>query len=663
MKTKLFYSLVLFVIISCVLSFELQSEDIKNPHLLNEISQPTFYTPQPFDVLKYDLLLDLTDYENLKASGVCTISIKWIEHSGEDKFFFHLRSLNVDSVFYQGKRVEAVEAGTPDDADYHYEIARQPEFSTSLIDITVYYSGEMTVEYNNNDFKWGGVHYKNGIACALGVGFHNNYISAAQHWMPCYDHPSDKAKFHAEFIVPAGKAAASNGEMEVHYLDNGTDVYEYSHDFECATYLLTFAVGDYLIYELEGNKVPIVYFTTPADTNVSKFVYQNVPKMLDHYESYYGQYPFEKVGYVNTPEGNMEHQTMIFMESDFLGRIYFEKDADNNIIAHELSHQWFGGMVTPYDFRDSWLNESFAVFSEALWSERLGFENYLNYFESSMKGYFYIALNHEGALSIYDYDRNTVTGNYPYAIYNKGGLVLGMLRWKLGDDVFFKAVRKYLDSLRYGNANTEILKGIFEKESGQDLTQFFNQWIYGIGWPELYVDAVSFPADNGDSIEINLRQYQPKSYGSYLELPLEFGFTTENGEIFYEIFEMNKPEEVFKTKIDGEVVNITLNKGPSLRTLMRVIEINYTGIEENDFSDTSPLVYPNPAEDYIHLGINPLNRQADLSIYNQSGSLVLRRSLKDSFSKIDTKDFPSGIYTLVIKAGEEIWTQKLIIAR
>src|SRR5512137_2076538 len=125
---------------------------------------------------------------------------------------------------------------------------------------------------------WGGVLSQNGILFAMGVGFFNNYVSATQHWMPCYDHPSDKATFHAIFKVTKGKTVPSIGILKSHNIDSTTEEYEWEHNFPCSTYLYTFAVADYVPVNISENIPTVVVYSRPADTAKVKFVFRLLPR-------------------------------------------------------------------------------------------------------------------------------------------------------------------------------------------------------------------------------------------------------------------------------------------------------------------------------------------------------------------------------------------------
>ncbi|MCE5304583.1 hypothetical protein LLG34_02610, partial [bacterium] len=329
-----------------------------------EISLPLHYIQQDFDVISYDAFINWTSISKKEIVASNSIKVYWKNFTDSSKFYFHLRDLAIDSILFNKQKINALAIGTPDSAAYHYEIIPLNTKTGDTSFITIYYHGVMTDEGGN--YKWGGVHFQDNILYSLGVGFSNNYVSTTQHWLACYDHPSDKATFHCQYKVPAGYFVASNGEYTIHNLDDGTDIYEYSHDYPVATSLLTFNVGKFVENKREDSIAPIYVYSQAKDTVASNFAFKFVPNMLSYFSYLFGNYPFEKVGYVITSLGSMESQTMINFSRVELLQVYNNKDTSNPVAAHELSHQWFGDAITPWDFRDVWLNESFATYCEAL---------------------------------------------------------------------------------------------------------------------------------------------------------------------------------------------------------------------------------------------------------------------------------------------------------
>jgi aminopeptidase N len=639
---------------------------VKAVRLLTDISGPEKYIEQDFDVISYDAELDFSLFPSTEMRGICRMAIRWNSSPIDNTFYFHLRGLTIDSVFYQNIKVEITEAGSIEDPRYHYELVPPPQLSADSATVTVFYHGNMTLEYNDQWMKWGGVQSRNGVLFAMGVGFYNNYVSSTQHWLACYDHPSDKASFKCKYIVPEGIFVASNGLLiEEQYNVDGKNIFLWEHKNDCATYNYTFAASDYTKVEFSDSKLPLVVYCKPKDTTRTKYNFKLLPQMLDAYESKFGKYPFEKVGYVLTPTGSMEHETMIsFNEKLVSGRM----DTINEIAAHELSHQWFGDMVTPYDFREAWLNEGFATFCESIWYEYLfGFEGYLIHQEKQRNRYisFNGTARSEGIFSLFDFPRTPPSSNYPGTIYQKGGAVVGMLRYELGDSLFFEAMKEYLSSNKYGNVTTEILKDVCEDFAGRNLTWFFDQWIYGRGWPQLKISLENITDKSGQfKCTVSFEQVQADSMGSYVNLPVEIGFEDSSGVMLYHTFVLNSREEVFYLDLGFECKDFTVNKGPTLRTLMEVKEAKFVGVREDILTDKIK-IYPNPSDSKIMVEFIAGEGFTNITLMNEVGQEVLNKKLVtkkgENIFNIDSNNFASGNYFIIINYNGIIQREKICI--
>lgn len=622
--------------------------------LNNEFPGPEEYIEQPFDVLSYFVELDISEEPMLEASGKCAIDFLIKGAPDTSDFYFNLRSMQVDSLFYYGVKRDIEEIGAPDSADYHFEVALTyegiPEENITRGDtarIVIYYSGSMTNE------GWGGVRFMENILFALGVGFSNNYVSCTQHWAPCYDHPADKAKFRGRFKVKKGLTVASIGLLKAKEELDGKVIYDWVHDYDCSTYLYTFNAGEFVEMQFGDGELPMLVYSTANDSAAARYAFHLLPDMVNAFEERFGKYPFDKVGYALTPDGSMEHQTMISYAPNVITKQVY-KDSMNNTAAHELAHMWFGDMVSPLDFREAWLNEGFAVFCEAVWHEYIfGYESYLDYISESMiENYIKKNSKFDGIIPLYDFPRETVS-NYPQTIYNKGGAVVAMLRYELGDDVFFKAIKAYLNHFAYSGATTEGLKNILEQESGKDLTQFFKQWVYGIGWPQLDVDIVSLQkdADGLNNVKITVAQVQDNDQETFMHVPFEVGFMLGDGSYHWELMTIDEKEQEFLLDSIPDFTLVEINRGPTVRALLEVKSL--TSARESGGIFESLTVYPNPSDDTIFLEFNSHAGRTDVKLIDMKGSAVYMKRIYtgegENTLAIKTDGIPSGSYILSVQ--------------
>jgi aminopeptidase N len=622
-----------------------------------EISSPTRFIEQPFDVLEYRAFLALDSLPvPVLGESACTMVARW--RGAPDTLRFHLRGLEV-------LRCEYIEAGrtipvswqtrgTPTDATFHYAVPALPSHHQGdTVALRITFRGTMTGEPSVGGLSWGGVQREGAIVYALGVGFYNNYVSATQHWLPCYDHPSDKARFDLTFRVPRSYVVASGGQ-EYPVRDSAQwRLFRFRSDYPAATYLLTFAAipeSTVAILRDEASlPYPIVLYARRADSTATRRSFRLLPQMVTAFERRFGAYPFEKVGYVMTQKGAMEHQTMISYPTS-LAR---SGDTVNLVAAHELAHQWFGDCVTPLDFRDAWFNESFATFAESLWREELGgtsaylqeqqrkINAYLNQYAKPGNPLF------EGILTMYDFDRRPPSSNYPHVIYEKGAAVLGMLRAAIGDSLFFRWCRMVLERYRYGNIALDTLEQLLSQLTGQHdfVTRFFSEWIRGKGWPVLAIDALSEPSAFGRIATLHIRQMQPDSLGIYTTLPLELSFI--GADTVHRIVTITAREQTVVLDSLNTFGTIAVNIGPRVRSLVQLAQAP-TVTEVRSEGAILPLqVFPNPTSETVMLSISS-EIAGPVMLYDACGSCI--RSVGGTgVHALSTQNLAAGTYYAVAR--------------
>jgi len=377
-------------------------------------------------------------------------------------------------------------------------------------------------------------------------------------WFPCKDILTDKFICNMNITAPDSLFAASNGLLEEIKKDvSGNNVYCWKSSYPIASYLVSVAVAKYdywsdKYYSLDSSKeMQVDYYAFPKYTELAKSDWKRTPEMIKYFSGTFGEYPFinEKYGMAmfGWGAGAIEHQTLTSM-----GYTQVKGNGKSeNIVAHELAHQWFGNAVTPESWKDIWLNEGFATYSEVLWNEFVNGKNLKNLMTENDFGSFYG--------TVYDPQGFILNST----VYHKGAWCLHMLRGVTGDSVFFAILRKYYDMYKYKNASTEEFKKVCEDVSGKDLNAFFEQWIYkGTGRP-MYV--YSFKVDNfmgekSDSIftlRLNIEQKQ-KDRDVYV-MPLKITVITDSGEKEFTVYNFKKKQQ-FEQPVKGKVLDVILDK-------------------------------------------------------------------------------------------------------
>lgn len=333
----------------------------------------------------------------------------------------------------------------------------------------------------------------------------------ARKWWPCKDEPSDKATTTTYITVANPNFPVSNGELVGTTPVGGSSTrYHWEHDYPVATYLVSIACTQYAYAEttytgLDGvTTMPIGHYVYTYNTSEFAGLTGTLAAM-EFFADTFGEYPFINEKYVtatHTSNSGMEHQTCTSMpDLDLL------PDGTGRRNIHELGHAWFGDRVTMRHFDHLWLNEGWATYCEALFYEhrdgRAAYHAYVNAWAPANTP----ALVNPNA----DAFSNSV-------VYVKGGFVLHMLRWVMGDAAFFQGTRDYLTAFGYGNALTSDFEAAMEAQHGSDLSWFFNQWVYGTGRPTYgYSWTVSGPP--GARV-VNLTVTQTQG-GAPFRMPIE----------------------------------------------------------------------------------------------------------------------------------------------
>ncbi|HNM77240.1 MAG TPA: M1 family aminopeptidase [Tepidiformaceae bacterium] len=311
-----------------------------------------------------------------------------------------------------------------------------------------------------------------------------------RYWLPSFDHPSEKQTSELIVTVPGNWFALSNGRLlEDKANRDGTRRFHWHQDRPHSTYLFTLAAGEFARIDASRDDLTIDYFVEPRDVEDAQRTFANTPEMIALFERLFdAKYPWSKYSQVVVRDfvfGGMENTSATTMTENILFDRKAARDHTSDpLISHELAHQWFGDLMTCRDWSHGWLNESFATFLEMLWDEHhLGIDMY-------RQG----AIENAGLYFDERYRRPIVTNVFHEPIdlfdrhlYEKGSVVLAMLRALLGDDQFFRGIQRYIRDNQERSVITQDLASAFEAETGRNLDWFFDQWVYKPGHPAFRV--------------------------------------------------------------------------------------------------------------------------------------------------------------------------------
>ncbi len=481
----------------------------------------------------------------------------------------------------------------------------------------------------------------------------------ASDWWPSKNDLTDKIdSIDVYAVTPKGNHVASNGVLisETPYGTNSI-LAHWKHRYPIASYLIAIASTNYARfsdYLVTGNdSLMVLNYIYPEDSAFLRKVASSVLPSIALFEELFAPYPFraEKYGQAEFGwGGGMEHQTMTFLG----------QDAYNvEIIAHELSHQWFGDMITCGSWHDIWLNEGFATYCTGLRYEYIDPQYWYKWKYNNISN----VCRFPGG-SVYCDDTTNVNRIFDGRLsYSKGALLLHMLRWVIGDDNFFKGMKNYANdtALRYKFALTDDFKAHMESASGHDLTKFFADWYTGQGYPSytITVEPLQDQQQQNQSISVTIYQKQSHPSVSFFEMPVPIQFFGEGRDTLI-VFNHTFSGEVFLTN-PGFIVD-SIKFDPDLWIISANNSITL-GIDELPAGKELKLL-PNPADDRL-IARHNLGKIGSCDVITMDG-----KSEKFNLSKqgntqfeIDTRNLKPGMYLLRIRYKEGVVTRKFIIKR
>ncbi len=537
---------------------------------------PHQFKQMGFDVIHYDATIDLTKAFSDSISGVSNITIV-VTDTTIDKYFYFNIKVPPDSVLFDGIRVP-VSIVDPIPNDCRYFLI---DLGDSRVGDTHTISIYFRTKVKNEGYPYfGGVHRTSAAVFSVGVGMKEPCVATTHYWLPCFDHPSDKATFSIKFITLPNHLLATNGRVrKIGQTQDGNSIWEAISNHPIATYLLTFAVGEFEIvrpnYELLPESVDLEIYCSKQDKVSCEKYFENFYKVFYYFQQLFGAYPFEKVGFVVVPfnAGAMEHQTMITMPSSYVQRINQAKDSIQyytlvNLAAHEFSHQWFGNSVTPKDFRDVWFNEGFASFSEALFlGNFLGNDFYLSHLREFRKSFY---SGNETNYPLYNFQQYYKQSNYPLLIYTKGAIVAGLLRFYLGEERYSNLIREFLSTRRYGSFEIHDFISFCNNYLDEDISWFFEQWVFGRGYPTLAIDVNLFEKEgNLCDVLLNIKQIPIDFQNTYLNLPIEFSFKTKDGKYLDTVLSISNEDTIIILQSLPTFDSLIVNRGVKVVSLAK----------------------------------------------------------------------------------------------
>ncbi len=476
----------------------------------------------------------------------------------------------------------------------------------------------------------------------------------ARDWWPCKQDLNDKAD-SIDVIVrtPAAYRAASNGLLASETEDGADKIYHWRHRYPIAAYLVAISVTRYAVYSdfvpvPGGEPIEVLNYVFPQDSaNARNQTWRTVQCMV-LFNELFGMYPFanEKYGHAQFGwGGGMEHQTMSFMGG-----------WSHLLQAHELAHQWFGNKVTCGSWEDIWLNEGFATYLEGLTYEHgLGPNTWRNWLSGKIN-----EVTSQPGGSVWVNDTTSVNRIFSGRLsYSKGAMLLHMLRWVMGDENFFQAVRNYLDDpeLAYGYARTYQLQAHLEAQSGIDLDEFFQDWFYGQGYPSYQVQW----GQDGNRLVVKIDQSTSHASVDFFEMPVPISCSLSGGADTLLVFDHQFSGQYFEVELPAEVLSVTFD--PALWILSRnnTVTNNPSVSIRNEPAEPAWRWFPNPAKEVATLEWPAFDgRPLRGEWLDALGRKVLVFEVSSPLTELSLRGLPTGVYTARVFAGGRMWSHSVL---
>lgn len=549
------------------------------------------------------------------------------------EFDLHAQLL-VDSIIQNNQQLVYLREGNK------ISIGLNDTLSENEIDsLTIYYQGEP------GDSGFGS--FERGTHNGMPIIWTLSEPYGALEWWPCKQSLSDKID-SIDIIVtsPEEYRTASNGVLITETTKNGLRTMHWKHRYPIATYLVAIAITNYIDYsdfvDLEdARQIEIQNFVYPENESYAR---ENTPKTVEIMELYndlIGKYPFanEKYGHAQFGwGGGMEHQTISFMYN-----FGFE------LIAHELAHQWFGNYITLASWQDIWLNEGFATYLTGLAYENIEVDYWHSWKRLNVE-----RITSDPGGSVFVEDTTNVGRLFSNRLsYSKGGYMLHMLRWVLGDENFFEALGNYFEDSEVANgfATTNQFVKHIEAAGDTSFAEFFNDWFYGEGFP---VYSANFKNTESKQLEITLSQTTSHESVGFFEMPVPVrvynSSKTDSAD-----FRLNHTQNNQEFLVDAGFEVAELKIDPEYWLVSKTEEVVEAPVVEKEPSFS---VYPNPFKNFVSISVPASDEVVELNLFNSQGKLM--RILDSNKKSFDFSGLANGVYIMQLKTRDKIDEQIII---
>jgi len=559
-------------------------------------------------------------------SGAVTSYFEPIDGDMDEMYFQLSPNFTIDSVIFH----ETVQTASWGSNKVHIVFSDVVPNNT-LDSVTVYYKGTPggsgfgayeTSSHNGTPIMW-----------TLSEPY------GAMDWWPTKQDLNDKIDSVDIYVNTNSQyRAASNGVL-VEEIENGDNIiYHWKHRYPIPAYLIAIAVTNYEFYSdwvpIDGYPdIEVLNYVYPENLASAQAQTPDIIEIMQFFNETFKTYPYidEKYGHAQFGwGGGMEHTTMSFMGS-----------FSYSLMAHELAHMWFGDDITCGSWVDIWLNEGFATYLTAMNYE---YQGYTSSWEDWKTGSIDYVTSQPGGSVMVD-DTSSVGRIFNGRLsYRKGGLLLHMLRWEMGDEDFILALQNYIndEDLSYGYARTPQLQAHLEAVSGLDLTEFFSDWYENQGYP---MHTIEYSQVN-NQVLVSVHQNQSHSSVDFFELTLPLLFTG-NGQDTLMKLPLISNEQTFSFELDFEIQNVVYDPEHWL-----ISKNNSVTLSVDEFTmNLGVKLFPNPVQNNLNIQFSNIpTDQLSYRIIDASGKTIQNGKLQSIHKQsIDTAFLSNGNYKFVME--------------
>jgi aminopeptidase N len=497
---------------------------------------------QAIDVLHYDINLFAHSFQDQTIQACTQVRFKVLQDQTK-RIELELYQLQVDSIVHeQGYKLDFDYQSPKISINYPEVLRKDEEYA-----IQVYYKGKPAQDPKG----FGGFFFRNNVLFNIGVTMEIFPHNAGKMWFPCVDNFTDKATYTVRAVTNLKQTAVCGGVLTNVTTNDSLQqkTYRWNINEPIPTYLASIAIGEYVevkdTFQSQRGAIPVSIYVKPGGEQAVRGTYKKLNQALTIFESLFGPYLWQRVGYVAVPfyAGAMEHAMNVAMPDITInGGTQFE-----TLWAHELSHSWFGNLITCSDAKDMWLNEGFARYCEAIFLEKV---------YNTARSKTYLRKLHANTLKTGHYADGgyyAVSGishkiTYGKTVYDKGALVAHALRAELGDELFFSSLKQYFKDYQFGNHTSEEFRDRLSQISGKNLTRFFDEWVFEPGYSQVeLVSYKSVPVGNEYRVDLEIRQKRLARTKFLQGQEIEVMIITVMGDTIYR-----------KVPITGEITNIPI---------------------------------------------------------------------------------------------------------